>query len=166
MLSHCIGGQKRLHAQDAVPGCWIDRGVWTVDRGLWTDYGKGLSWAPCASAGPKPTDEHNRCKLKPGTPKRSGKALFLVSLLGRLPLQVVYFGLPRLALPNPVPEAGVGTPFIGPSLFEEIPPAQCRFVRLRMTDWPRPTPLGTIELTVFGKAAESLPAAQPIPRAR
>jgi hypothetical protein len=37
----------------------------------------------------------------------SGKALFLISLLQSLPLYVVYFGLLRLALPNPVPEAGV-----------------------------------------------------------
>jgi hypothetical protein len=79
---------------------------------------------------------------------------------------VVYFGLPRLALPNPVPEAGVGTPFVGPSLFEEIPSTQCRFVRLTMTGWPRTTRLGIIELTVFGRATESLPEAQPIPRAR
>ena len=110
-----------------------------MDCGPWTDYGKALSWAPCAFAGPKPTDEHNRCKLKPGTPKRSGKALSLVSLLGSLPLQVVYFGLPRLALPNSVPEAGVGTPFVGPSLFEGIPPTQCRFLRLTMTDCLRVT---------------------------
>jgi hypothetical protein len=32
--------------------------------------------------------------------------------------------------------------------------------------WPRTTPLGIIEFTVFGKATESLPAAQLIPRAR
>jgi hypothetical protein len=35
-----------------------------------------------------------------------------------------------------------------------------------MTDWPRPTPLGIIEFTVFGRTTESLPAAQAIPRAR
>lgn len=50
------------------------------------------------------------------------------------------------------------------TIFEEIPPAKCRFVRLTMLNWPRTTPLGIIEFTVFGKPAGSLPAAQPIPR--
>lgn len=48
------------------------------------------------------------------------------------------------------------------TIFEEIPPTQCRFVRLTMINWPRATPLGIIEFTVFGKPAGSLPAAQPI----
>jgi hypothetical protein len=48
------------------------------------------------------------------------------------------------------------------TIFEEIPPTQCRFVRLTMINWPRTTPLGIIEFTVFGKPAGSLPAAQPI----
>ena len=52
------------------------------------------------------------------------------------------------------------------TIFEEIPPIKCRFVRLTMTDWPHTAPLGIIEFTVFGKPAESLPAAQPIPGAR
>jgi len=52
------------------------------------------------------------------------------------------------------------------TIFEEIPPAKCRFVRLTMTDWPRATPLGIIEFTVFGRPAESLPAAQPSPGTR
>jgi len=52
------------------------------------------------------------------------------------------------------------------TIFEEIPPVKCRFVRLAMTNWPRATPLGIIEFTVFGKPAESLPAAQPIPGTR
>ncbi len=51
------------------------------------------------------------------------------------------------------------------TIFEEIPPTKCRFVRLTMVNWPRTTPLGIIEFTVFGKPAESLPAAQPIPGA-
>ena len=51
------------------------------------------------------------------------------------------------------------------TLFEEIPPTKCRFVRLTMINWPRATPLGIIEFTVFGKPAESLPAAVPIPGA-
>ncbi len=49
------------------------------------------------------------------------------------------------------------------TIFEEIPPVKCRVVRLTMTNWPRTTPLGIIEFTVFGKPADSLPAAVPIP---
>jgi xylan 1,4-beta-xylosidase len=49
------------------------------------------------------------------------------------------------------------------TIFEEIPPVKCRFVRLTMTNWPKSSPLGIIEFTVFGKPAESLPAAVPIP---
>jgi xylan 1,4-beta-xylosidase len=50
------------------------------------------------------------------------------------------------------------------TIFEEIPPVKCRFVRLTMTNWPKTSPLGIIEFTVFGKPAESLPAAVPIPK--
>jgi hypothetical protein len=49
------------------------------------------------------------------------------------------------------------------TIFEEIHPVKCRFVRLTLTDWPRTAPLGIIEFTVFGKPAGSLPAEQPIP---
>jgi hypothetical protein len=49
------------------------------------------------------------------------------------------------------------------TIFEEIPPVKCRFVRLTLTKWPVTTPLGIIEFTVFGKPAGFLPAAQPIP---
>ena len=49
------------------------------------------------------------------------------------------------------------------TIFEEIPPVKCRFVRLTMTNWPRTTPLGILEFTVFGRPAGSLPAEQPIP---
>jgi hypothetical protein len=52
------------------------------------------------------------------------------------------------------------------TIFEEIPPVKCRFVRLTMTNWPGTTPLGIIEYTVFGKPAESLPAAVSIPGVR
>jgi hypothetical protein len=52
------------------------------------------------------------------------------------------------------------------TIFEEIAPTKCRFVRLTVINWPRTTPLGVIEFTVFGKPAGSLPAAQPIPPAR
>ena len=49
------------------------------------------------------------------------------------------------------------------TIFAEIPPTRCRFVRLTMLNWPRTTPLGVIEFTVFGKPAGSLPATQPYP---
>jgi xylan 1,4-beta-xylosidase len=48
------------------------------------------------------------------------------------------------------------------TIFAEIPPTQCRLVRLTMINWPRTTPLGIIEFTVFGKPTSSLPAVQPI----
>jgi len=49
------------------------------------------------------------------------------------------------------------------TIFNEIPPAECRFVRLVITSWPKTYPLGVIEFTVFGRATGSLPAQQPIP---
>jgi xylan 1,4-beta-xylosidase len=52
------------------------------------------------------------------------------------------------------------------TIFEEILPTKCRFVRLTMLNWPRTTPLGIIEFTIFGKPAESLPAAVAIPASR
>jgi xylan 1,4-beta-xylosidase len=52
------------------------------------------------------------------------------------------------------------------TIFEEIPPVKCRFVRLTMTNWFRTTPLGIIEFTIFGQPADSLPAEQPIPKTR
>jgi hypothetical protein len=52
------------------------------------------------------------------------------------------------------------------TIFEEIAPVKCRFVRLTITNWPKTTPLGIIEFTVFGKPADSLPAQVPIPITR
>lgn len=49
------------------------------------------------------------------------------------------------------------------TIFEEIDPVKCRFVRLVINNWPKQSPLGLIEFTVFGKPAESLPAQVPIP---
>lgn len=49
------------------------------------------------------------------------------------------------------------------TIFEEITPVKCRFVRLTMTNWPKAIPLGIIEFTIFGKPDGSLPAAVPIP---
>ena len=50
--------------------------------------------------------------------------------------------------------------------FEEIPPTVCRFVRFTMTGWPRGTPLGIIEFTVFGKPEAEIFAkpAETVPR--
>ena len=53
---------------------------------------------------PKPTDRHNRCKLKAGTPKTRGKALYLVSRLRSPALWVVYFGVRRFESPKPFPK--------------------------------------------------------------
>jgi xylan 1,4-beta-xylosidase len=38
--------------------------------------------------------------------------------------------------------------------FDELPPTQCRYIRLTITDWPRTntSPLGITEFTVFGKS--------------
>jgi len=49
------------------------------------------------------------------------------------------------------------------TIFDEISPVKCRFVRLTVTDWPKTTPLGLLEFTVFGKATGALPAAVAIP---
>jgi hypothetical protein len=49
------------------------------------------------------------------------------------------------------------------TIFNEILPVKCRFVRLTLLNWPKTAPLGIIEFTVFGKPADSLPAAVPIP---
>lgn len=51
------------------------------------------------------------------------------------------------------------------TIFEEVPPATCRFVRLSITRWPRSAPLGVIEFTVFGKPSHSDPPAVAIPPA-
>jgi xylan 1,4-beta-xylosidase len=42
------------------------------------------------------------------------------------------------------------------TIFEEIPPVKCRFVRLTMTGWPQKSPLGIIEFTIFGQPAGSM----------
>ncbi|HEX2935291.1 MAG TPA: family 43 glycosylhydrolase [Bacteroidales bacterium] len=52
------------------------------------------------------------------------------------------------------------------TIFDEITPVKCRFVRLTVTNWPKTLPLGIIEFTVFGKPADSLPAQEPIPEMR
>ncbi len=59
-----------------------------------------------------------------------------------------------------------GNTMVRNTIFAEIPPTRCRFVRLTMLNWPRTTPLGVIEFTVFGQPAGSLPATQPYPNLR
>ena len=49
------------------------------------------------------------------------------------------------------------------TIYGEIAPTKCRFVKLTMTNWPKANPLGIIEFTVFGNPAGSLPAAVAIP---
>ena len=49
------------------------------------------------------------------------------------------------------------------TIFEEIAPVECRFVKLTVTDWPKNNPLGLIEFTVFGKASSALPPAVATP---
>jgi len=49
------------------------------------------------------------------------------------------------------------------TIFDEIAPVKCRFVRLTVANWPKQSPLGILEFTVFGKPAESLQAAVEIP---
>ena len=41
--------------------------------------------------------------------------------------------------------------------FDELPPTECRYVRLTITDWPHiaNSPLGITEFTVFGKPLET-----------
>ncbi len=53
---------------------------------------------------PKPTDGHNRCDLKPGTPETIGKAPSLVSRLRSPTPQVVYMGMRRFESPKPFPK--------------------------------------------------------------
>jgi hypothetical protein len=52
------------------------------------------------------------------------------------------------------------------TIYEEINPVKCRFVRLTLTNRPGTTPPGIIEFTIFGQPADSLPAAEPIPVTR
>jgi hypothetical protein len=35
--------------------------------------------------------------------------------------------------------------------FDEIEPVKCRYIRFAITDWPKESPLGVIEFTVFGR---------------
>ena len=49
------------------------------------------------------------------------------------------------------------------TIYEEFAPANCRFVRLTITDWPKEFPLGVIDFTVFGYPDGYDPAAVATP---
>ena len=48
-------------------------------------------------------------------------------------------------------------------VFDEIPPVECRFVRLTMLDWPKNSPLSILDFSVFGKATGYSPSMIPVP---
>ena len=48
-------------------------------------------------------------------------------------------------------------------VFDEIPPVECRFVRLTMLDWPKGSPLSILDFSVFGKATGYSPSQVPVP---
>ena len=48
-------------------------------------------------------------------------------------------------------------------VFEEIPPVECRYVRVTFTGWPENTNLGILDLSVFGKATGWSPSIVPVP---
>ncbi len=48
-------------------------------------------------------------------------------------------------------------------IFDEIPPVECRFVRLTMLDWPKNSPLSILDFSVFGKATGYSPSQVPVP---
>ena len=48
-------------------------------------------------------------------------------------------------------------------LFDEIPPVECRYVRLTMLDWPKNSPLSILDFSVFGKATGWSPSQVPVP---
>lgn len=49
------------------------------------------------------------------------------------------------------------------TVYEDFDPVTCRFVRLTVTGWPKDTPLGIIDFTVFGNPDTYLPAAVATP---
>ena len=49
------------------------------------------------------------------------------------------------------------------TIFEEFKPVECRFIRLTITDWPKPQPLSVIEFTAFGLPSSTQPARVAIP---
>ena len=49
------------------------------------------------------------------------------------------------------------------TLYDDFDPVNCRFVRLTVTDWPKESPLGIIDFTVFGYPDGYEPAAVATP---
>ena len=47
--------------------------------------------------------------------------------------------------------------------FDEIPPVECRYVRLTILDWPKNTSLSVLDFSVFGKATGYGPSQIPVP---
>ena len=49
------------------------------------------------------------------------------------------------------------------TIFDEIKPTACRYVRLVMLDWPKGSPLGILDFSVFGVPTRYLPSQVPVP---
>ncbi len=49
------------------------------------------------------------------------------------------------------------------TIFDEIKPTACRYVRLVMLDWPKGSPLGILDFSVFGKPTGWSPSQTPVP---
>ncbi len=50
------------------------------------------------------------------------------------------------------------------TIYHELPPTNCRFVKITFTDWPKTSPFGVIDFTVFGKPDGSIPEKVAIPK--
>ena len=48
------------------------------------------------------------------------------------------------------------------TVFDEIAPTECRYVRLTMLDWPKSSPLSILDMTVFGRPTSYFPNTSPI----
>ncbi|MBP5689866.1 MAG: discoidin domain-containing protein, partial [Bacteroidales bacterium] len=48
------------------------------------------------------------------------------------------------------------------TVFDEIVPTECRYVRLTMLDWPKSSPLSILDMTVFGRPTSYFPNVNPI----
>ena len=48
------------------------------------------------------------------------------------------------------------------TVFDDIVPTECRYVRLTMLDWPKSSPLSILDMTVFGRPTSYIPNANPI----
>ena len=48
------------------------------------------------------------------------------------------------------------------TVFDDIVPTECRYVRLTMLDWPKSSPLSILDMTVFGRPTSYFPNVNPI----